>query len=211
VIAHCLQDGVHLELLGRLWCEPLTSLTDALLALQLLWYAKRTRGSARLWFVLMAAGFTLGGARHLLHHQLPELTPLLSRVQNIAGSSALALLAALLDLGGSVAGQRRAQRLYMAVAALFLVGHLVFDLFLLTVTHQTLALLGAAGWVLLQGRAREYRAYLIHVGLGLLCAVIFLLRLAPHPWFDHNALAHVIMLGAFATFHAQLRSLGWSR
>ncbi len=210
-IASCLDNAVYIELSGRVLCEPLTVLTDALLALQLLWFAGRSRGRARLWFALMALTFALGGGRHLFHHELPELLPWMSRVQNIASSVALGLVASLLALGRGARGQARAELVYGLAAAGFVLGHLLLDSFLLTVIHQALALLGAAGLLLVQGRDRAYRPYLIHVGLGILCALIFLLRLSPHPWFDHNALAHVIMLGAFWAFWEQLGDLGWRR
>ncbi len=208
--SQCLAPDVYVRLLDRVWCEPATVITDVLLAIQLLWYAARSRGKARAWFALMALAFALGGARHLLHHELLELVPAFSRLQNIAGSAALGLLASLLALGNGARRQRRAEWIYGLVAGGFILAHVALDHFLLTVAHQALALLGATAVVLLQGRARSYLPFLGHVALGLVCAAVFALRLAPHPWFDQGAVAHLLMLPAFALMAAQLRRVGWS-
>ncbi len=207
----CLAPDVFLEVFGAIWCEPTTVLTDLLLVALLLGLAMRSRGAARAHFALMAAAFLLGAARHLLHHELQELVPAISRVQNCATALALGLLARLLVLGRSARTQGVFDRGYLVAAAAFVIGHLLLDSFLLTVMHTAVAQLLAAAVVLAQGRVRGYRWFLVSVGLGLVCAGLYGFQRGPHPWFNHNDLAHLVMLPAYGALWLQLRSLGWDR
>jgi len=211
VVTQCLSPDVHLDLLGRVWCEPTTVITDWLLTLQLVWLAALSRGRARGYFLLMGLAFMVGGARHLLHHQAPDAIASMSILQNCASSGALGLLAGLLAVGRGARWRGRADGVYGAMALLFVLGHLTLGGFGLTVAHQALALLAAAGVVVAQGRWSQYRGFLIHVALGAGCALIYALRIGAHPWVDHNVLAHLLMVPAFLALWLQLRSLGWSR
>lgn len=203
--SQCLAPEVFAEGLGLVWCEPTTALTDGLLTALLLVLGWRSRGKARAFFLLMSFAFLAGGSRHLLHYELHSLVPVASRLQNCASSVAIGSLPGVLALGRTPRSQARAEWAYGVVAGVFILGHLVLDSFLLTVVHQAVAFLGATAILLLQGRARRFRWFLVSVALGAVCAVIFGERLSPHPRFNHNDLAHVVMLGSFGALWRQVR------
>lgn len=202
----CKSPDVFLHGFGLVWCEPTTAVTDLLLTgVVVLLGLRSTGGRARAWFFLMATALLAGGTQHLLHHELGDLVPVLTRLQNCASSAALGLLAGLLALGRSPQEWRRLELVYVSLAVGFVLAHLSLDTFWLTFAHQAIALLGAAALVLLQGRARSYTWYLASVGLGLVCALIYAVQLSPHPWFNHNDLAHLFMAPYFGAMWMQLR------
>ncbi|MCB9779281.1 MAG: hypothetical protein H6742_12010 [Alphaproteobacteria bacterium] len=205
---HCLSPDVYVHALGRVWCEPTTFATDLLLALLLAVLAARARpdgnGGGRAYFALLSVAFLVGGLRHLLHHELLALVPALSRVQNVASSLSLGLLGPVLALGRDGRERRVVAVAWGLLAAGFVVAHLVSGAFWLTIAHQSIAQLAAVAVVVATGRAQDYRWFLGSIGLGLVCAVLFATKAAPHPWFNHNDLAHLIMLPAFWLMGAQL-------
>lgn len=206
--SQCLSPEIYVELGGRVWCEPTTVVTDLLVVgLLLVLTARARRGLGRAYFALLAAAFLAGAARHLLQHEAPNLPGVLSRVQNVASSGALGLLGSVLLLGRDGRGQRRVALVWGGMAGVFGVAHLLWDHFALTVAHQAVAQLAAAGVVLARGQVHPYRWFLGSLGLGVLCAVVFAAPLAPHPWFNQNDLAHVLMLPAFGLMGRQLRAL----
>ncbi len=208
--SRCLAPDVYLELGGQIWCEPTTVLTDGLVAVLLAFLAWRSRGAARGYFLLGTVAFVLGGARHLVHHELSEMIPILSRAQNISSSLAMGLLATVLKVGRSPREQRGADLFYAVLAGVFVLAHLVFDVFVLSVVHASVAQLLAAGVLALQGRlATTHRWFLASLVLGLVCGAVFGLKLSLHAWFNANDLAHIFMLPAYAFLWLQLRALGW--
>lgn len=196
----CMIEGNHVALWGRLWCEPMTVATDGLLLLLCAALAAQHRGAARSFFALMAAAFGLGGLRHLVYAEWPGLVAPLSQSQNTAGSLALTALIAALP------SPRWARGAALALAVVMIAGHLLIDHFLLSVLHTAVVFFGILGAVLASRRLAEFRWFGLAFALSLVAAVVFALRLAPAFWFNHNDLAHVVLLGAYAALGQQLRS-----
>jgi len=194
----CMIPENHLVLAGLVWCEPVTVLTDGMLALLCLALLPRHRGMARGFFALAAVAFALGGLRHLVGAEWPGLVPALSRASNTANSLSLALL-----LRAAVPWGQRGRAVIVAGTGAVIIGHLWLDHFLLSVLHST----AAFTTILAASRHQHHAFYWFYssFALSLLAGITFGLVLAPATFFNHNDLAHLLLMGAYVALHRQLR------
>ena len=190
----------HLALGGRLWCEPMTVATDGLLAMWCVVLAARVQGAARVFFGLMALAFGLGGLRHLIYAEWHALVAPLSAISSTAGSLALAALVFALP------SPRWAQHLAVVLAVVFALGHLLLNHIALPIAHSAVVFFGIQGAVLASGQGAAYRWFGLALGLALVAAGVFALRLSPMLWFNHNDLAHIVLLGVYGALGRQLRA-----
>jgi hypothetical protein len=196
----CMIPDNHLLWGGRLWCEPVTVATDWLLALLCLVLLTRQTGAARGFFLLSAVAFALGGLRHLLFAQHPDLVPLLSRASSTASALSLALLLlSLLPFGA------RGRAVIAAGTAAVIAGHLWLDHILLAVLHSAVTFTTALALAAHSGRSSSFRWFHLSFLLSLLAGLTFGLRLTPALFFNHNDLAHILLMGAYFALHRQLQ------
>lgn len=193
----CMIPDNHLVAAGLTWCEPVTVLTDGLLAALCLALCARHRGLARGFFALAAAAFALGGLRHLVFAEWPGLVPGLSRASNTANSLSLLLLL----LAAVPWGQRGRAAAVVGTGAV-IVGHLWLDHFLLSVLHSAATFTAVLVCSLRRPDSRWFHAAF---ALSLLAGLVFGLAIAPAPFFNHNDLAHVLLMGAYVALHRHLR------
>ncbi len=183
---------------GLIWCEPVTALTDGLLAALCLALLSRHRGLARGFFTLAAAAFTLGGLRHLVFAEWPGLVPGLSRASNVANSLSLLLL-----LLAAVPWGRRGRAAAVAGTGAVIVGHLWLDHFLLSVLHSAATFTAILACSLRSPDVSRW--FYAAFALSLLAGLVFGLAFAPALFFNHNDLAHVLLMGAYVALHRHLR------
>lgn len=191
--------------------EPVTLLTDYLLAGVALWLGGRLAEASsrtgswplRLWAVAFAVGAASAAAGGTVHGFRPVLGPM---ARGFLWQSALlgsALAGALLVAALGFALLRGRGRV-LALAALG--AALVVELALVSSAGLTRHAVwgGAATIVLLLALAlllaRHDRAPLAWLALGLLLAAAGLgvqaFRVSPHPYFNHNDLCHVLLTAA---------------
>ena len=212
----CLIPGNHIVWLERIWCEPTTVVTDLILAAQCGLLMLRHRGSARGFFALSGLAFALGGFRHLVVAEWGGLVPVLSRASSTASALSLALLVAALPAlwshhrGRVVVGA-------WSLTVVMTLGHLWLDHFSLNVLHTAIVFIGTLLVVAARGQWEQNRWFAVAFLLSLLAGVIFAAQLAPAFFFNHNDLAHVVLMGSHYALHRQLlagrqaASLGGSR
>jgi hypothetical protein len=188
----------HLVLAGLVWCEPVTVITDGMLALLCVVLLPRHRGLARGFFALAAVAFALGGLRHLVGAEWPGLVPGLSRASNTANSLSLALL-----LLAVVPWGRRSRAVIVAGTGAVIIGHLWLDHFVLSVLHSAAAFITILSVSL--RIPHDFRWFYVSFALSLLAGLTFGLVLAPATFFNHNDLAHLLLMGAYVALHRQLR------
>lgn len=192
--------------------EPMTLITDWLLAIVVFWFALRLvllgreRGewAVRLWagsFFAAATAAAAGGAWHGFHlHLAPLAAFFLWKMTLFAlGAASLFLFAsaAFATLRGSA---RRALLALALVKTLlyagWMAGHddyrfVIYDYGSAMVAVLLLQLPG------LFRRLPAARWIAAGILLSFAAAAVQAMRLAPHPHFNHNDLYHVIQLGAF--------------
>lgn len=203
--------------------EPATLATDDLLAgvaIALGWDLLRRnrsdpRRSRRFWggaLVVLGLAALAGGTWHGFVNTLPE------RPAAILWKTTMGLVgvADLLMLCGSIAAAipRRWQRPAMAAALAKLVVYAMIasahDEYRYVVFDSVVSFLAILLIHAIPGSVRnEPGARFILAGLLLSCvaAAVQLLRIAPHPRFNHNDLYHLIQVGAIVTLYRGARAL----
>jgi hypothetical protein len=189
----------HIVWQGLVWCEPMTVATDGLLAVLCLVLLTRHVGLSRGFFGLASAAFALGGLRHLVLAEWPELVAMLSRASNTTSSLSLALLLLILLPWGA-----RGRAVIAAGSAAVIVGHVWLDHFLLSVLHSAVTFITILIVALSSGQRGDFRWFYAAFVLALLAGLVFGLRLTPTFFFNHNDLAHVLLMGAYVALHRQL-------
>lgn len=193
--------------------EPMTFATDLLLAGATGWFGLRLLRHGRLERIysvrLWGAGFMASGTGALsggIYHALGPEAPLLLKywlwkvtVYAIGGAGLLLVLGAVRSV---LSGRSRrwltvAVEIKFGIYALWMTTHdafryVIYDYAPSLVLILILYLVSYAGH-------RNPAAQWIAGGivLSFVAAVIQLLRIAPHPHFNHNDLYHVVQLGAF--------------
>lgn len=197
--------------------EPATVLTDALVAvLALAWgidLRRRSRESGssaqRLWgmtFFALAFSAISGAAYHGTGHVLSETfrdtiwTTTLLSMTLVSGFLFAAVVCQ------SLAGLRRKWLLGLVILKAILVGAwvLLSPHFIIAIVDYGTAMLVTvtlALYCLDGGPCSSARWYLIAVGISALAAGIQILKLAPHPHFNHNDLFHLVQLVANGCFY----------
>ena len=196
----CLINDNHLLLFGRVWCEPVTVATDLLLAVQCLLLMRYHRRAAAGFFALSGVAFFFGGLRHLVVAEWGALVPLLSGLSNTANALSLTLL--LVAMWGGV----WLSRVSWAVGLMVVAAHLYADRFVTVILHTAVVFCGSLAVVVWRGRVRQDGWFVVGFVMSLLAGIIFATRLTPAFYFNHNDLAHVVLLGAHVALHRHLLS-----
>jgi hypothetical protein len=186
--------------------EPMTLLTDYLLAAVSAWLAWRLRGRApraRHWwsvaFAALALGAFLGGTWHgLLQSALLWKAALLA-----VGVASFAMVAG--SAFATVPGRVRDAVLWIAGAKLvfywwWMLGH---DEFIYVVLDTGIAFAAVAAMHLWRWNVWLVAGVIVSVAAALVQASGF----ALHPHFNHNDLYHVIQIAAMVLFHRGARTL----
>ena len=180
----------------------MTAATDGLLTVQCLMLAMAHRGAARGFFALSGVAFASGGLRHLLAGELPGLIPIFSRISNVTNAVALTCLLLALPALWSPRWRRPA----WGLAAVFVLAHLLSGHIVLPVLHTVIVFCGSLVQVAVKKSWQNHRWFGLGFALSLAAGAIFATRLTPAFFFNHNDLAHVVLLGAHAALHRQLMS-----
>jgi len=186
--------------------EPMTLVTDYLLAAVSAWLAWRLRGGApraRHWwsiaFAALALGALLGGTWHgLLQSALLWKATLLA-----VGVASFAMVAG--SAFATVPGRVRDAVLWIAGAKLvfywwWMLGH---DEFIYVVLDTGIAFAGVAAMHLWRWNAWIVAGVIVSVAAALVQAAGF----ALHAHFNHNDLYHVIQIAAMVLFYRGARTL----
>ena len=197
--------------------EPMTVLTDALLAGAAAWFALRMyrtalvegRRGLRVWSLAFAAASIaafLGGTWHGIR---PFLYPFAERALWFAVVACIGIASCLLVVGAAVAyAGPRPRALLVAFSGGKLVSYLAWmtqhQEYLYVFIDSTvsllivLALLARAAWA---GQFGGFRSFLIGFLLGALGAALRELGVSPHEHFNENDLYHLIQIASLWFFY----------
>lgn len=194
--------------------EPMTLFTDYILAAYLIFLGRKLltkHGHTRLgyisgFFSLGIAAF-LGGTYHGFTYIFPALVLIIIRGLMFVAIflfNYFILLGSLLQLPASYTTPRL-QRLIQAKLLIFVLWSLLtFDF--LVVIFDTAPTFLFLIWKIYQSPSRsnqQQRWTMMSFSFGLFAMLVFLLEVSPHPNFNENDLAHVILLGSvYALFRA---------
>jgi 4-amino-4-deoxy-L-arabinose transferase-like glycosyltransferase len=201
--------------------EPMTVLTDYALAgvtAWLSWLLYRARGGRRarsywtLAFAALALGALFGGTWHGFAPVFPEIAVVLlwkATVLSI-GVASFGMLAG--SATATVSPGAANAFAWIATAKLALYSGWTFfrSEYIWVIADTGLALAAVAAlhaWSAIRRRDRASLWILGGVGVSVLAAAVQAGGFAPHPYFNHNDLYHVIQIGAMLLLHAGARRL----
>lgn len=194
--------------------EPMTLLTDYALAGVAGWLAwsllrsregQRSRSSWALAFAAIALGAALGGTWHGFAPRFPENAVLLlwkSTVFSI-GIASFGMLSG--SAIATTAGNAKKALLAIAAAKLaiylaWMLGHSEYIYVILDTGIAMAAVAALHGWSAIRDRDRASPWMLGAVGVSLCAAAVQAAGIAPHRYFNHNDLYHVIQIAAMILF-----------
>jgi len=194
---------VYLEIAGLRIAEPSTLVTDYVMAGLAAWFCLQLGKSGRPWwsaaFAALAVSSLLGGSWHGFQM---ELTPTFAAVLwklTLASASVCASFV-LLAAASLLFGARRRMVVGFAVVKLLLL--LVLNWIAPAFRNVLADFAVSFGIVAVIGFARGESApgFVIRLALGIALFIvggaIQALQLAPHRWFNHNDLFHLVQIAA---------------
>ena len=203
----------YLEIVNWKFTEPATVITDIILGGFTAWFAVRLKNQARVWwaaaFGFISVAALLGACWHGTQlHLGPYMYIGLWKFTLVFGavSSFCLMLAGTRQLTGK--GPDIFRNIAVVKLLCVIAGLSFSDSFLITLVDflATFTVLGIGAW-LMSPRPRAYVRFLAAgIGLFLLGGFIQAAGLAPHPWFNHNDLFHLVQIVAnFMLFAAASR------